>query len=436
MSFPTNANATNNFGVAQLIVDPVAGKGTHTTITNATTTAVSGQTIFIRPGTYTENVTMKAGVNYTAFTCDAFTPNVTIKGTLTMNTAGTCSISGIRLQTNSAAFLAVTGSAASIVNLFDCYLNASNNNGITFSSSSGSAVINIDNCYGDLGSNTTYFAHTSGGTINFNSFLCSNSGAATTASTCSAGNIVFRDSFIPFPITTSSSGVITADYTSFNCGSINATALTCGGGTSNVIFCEFAGGTASAISTSVTLGIHDCIINSSNTNAITGAGTLVYSGLFFPGTSVKINTTTQTGGTIKGGVAQAPSTGFIGEVIQSTATSVATTSTSSTTIASVALTPGVWDISALASSVPTGGTGLITVQQTTISTTDNAVTGTLGIETFQTNTVAAGATTLSGVVPGYPVTITSNTTYYLVVTNFYSSTTCPTNGRISARRVG
>src|ERR1043166_1875682 len=119
--------STNTFTTAKWIVSATASDGTHTTIATALTSASSGDTIFIRPGTYTENLTLKAGVNIAAFICDGYTPNVTISGTLTLTTAGTVSISGIRLQTNSAAVLAVTGSAASNVFLINCYLNLTNN---------------------------------------------------------------------------------------------------------------------------------------------------------------------------------------------------------------------------------------------------------------------------------------------------------------------
>src|SRR5215469_17495644 len=91
------------------IVDP-NGFGDFTTITAAINAAVSGQTIFLRPGTYTENPTLKAGVNLAAFDADATTPNVIINGKCSFSSAGTVSISGIELQTNSDFCLAVSGS--------------------------------------------------------------------------------------------------------------------------------------------------------------------------------------------------------------------------------------------------------------------------------------------------------------------------------------
>lgn len=433
--------STNTFGTAKFIVSNSAALGTHTTIQSAIDDAVAGETVFIRPKTdvtaYSENLTLKAGVNLSAYLCDALTPNVTISGKASFTEAGTVSISGIRLASNGAEFLSVTGSAASIVNLTNCFLTTAFDPGITFSSSHAGASININYCIGDISASAKkYFSHSSAGSLNFNYSVITDSGASTTASTCSSGNIVFRSSSINFPITTSSTGVITGNFTSFNTSSLNTTALTCGGSAGNIIASEFTCGTASSISIGGTLTLINCIIASSNTNAITGEGTLNYSGIFFSSTSSKINTTTQTGGLIQGGVTQAPSVGFIGERLTSAVTNVATTSTTAKTITFISLTAGIWDVSAIATSVATGGTAIMTVQQVNISTTDNTIVGNIGDAVFQTNTVAAGASVLSGCVPSFRVVVTSTTIYYLVVVNIYTSTTCPTSGRISATRVG
>ena len=78
----THALTTGNYGPAKFIVSANVYEGTHTTIAAALTSASSGDTIFIRPGTYTENLTLKAGVNLCAYECDGQTPNVTVIGTL------------------------------------------------------------------------------------------------------------------------------------------------------------------------------------------------------------------------------------------------------------------------------------------------------------------------------------------------------------------
>lgn len=429
----------NNYGVAKWIVDAQAGQGTHTTIAAALTAASSGDTIFIRPGTYTENLTLKAGVNLCSFECDSTTPNVTIVGKATFTATGTVSIAGIQLKTNSDFFLAVTGTLASVVYLNDCLLNVNNNNGISFTSSNAAAMINCNNCYGDTGTTgITYFASSSAGTINF--FYCEllNNGASTTASTISAGFVQMFYCTFNVPITSSGTASVNLFYNQ-HIMSGNTTALTHGGSGAahGAVACYFASATASAVSIGATFDMYQCCISTSNTNAITGAGTLNYRNLSFVGTStVKINTTTQVGGTIQGGVTQAPSAGFLGERLETTATSVATTTATAKTIASVSLTAGIWDVSVLATALPTGGSAIMQELVIGISTTDNTLTGTLGIEQFQIDNVVSGLQACSGSVPSYRVTLTATTTYYLVVKNTYTSTTCPTNARISATRVG
>jgi hypothetical protein len=431
-----------NYGPSNgFIVDANGSDGDFTTIQAAVTAAPANTTIFIKPSTYTENITLASGKNLAAWTCDAFTPNVTISGTITVTSATTVSISGIRLQTNSAAFLAVTGSAASIVNLQNCYLNCTNNTGITYSSSSASSAINLSNCQGDLGTTGIgLYTKTSPGGINFFNSIITNSGNSATASSNSAGLVAVYSSLMVIPFSTSSSGAILFFNATVNTLPTNtASLITAGTGFSSFDNCYIASGTAACISigAGTTVAVRNCTISSSNgTSAITGAGTLTYAGIVIGSTQVKFDTTTQVGGLLPGGVFQAPSAGYLGQRIESTATAIATSNGVSKTITSIALTPGIWDVSALSFSSATGGTQAISQHLCNISITDNTLTGTQGIEIFQINTGVSLMNILSGCVPSYRVTLTSNTTYYLVVNNIYTSTTCPTNARLSATRVG
>lgn len=439
----TRALSTNNYGPAKFIVDgTTVANGTHSTITAAIASAVAGDTIFIRPGTYTENLTLKAGVNLSAFVCDSSlnaTGHVIISGTCNMTTAGSVTISGIQLQTNSAALLAVTGSAASIVNLNNCYLNCTNNTGITYSSSDATSAINIYNCNGNIGTTGIgLWTHSSAGTLKCSYSSFTNSGASTTATTNSAGDVQIFWSFFFSPLSTSSTGGISyLRESTISSGNQNTTALTINGtGQTNSTFSTFSAGTASAISVGngATLQLYRALILSSNTNAITGGGTLYYWDLVF-NSSTKINTTTQVGGTVQGGVAQAPSAGFIGEQISSAATSVATTTATPISITSISLTAGIWDISAIATAVATGGTTVMSSHKLGISTTDNTFIGNIGDDQYQFTSVA-NALAVSSCVPQKRATLTGTTIYYAVVQNNYTSTTCPTNARISATRVG
>lgn len=289
--------STNTFTVAKWVVSSDATQGTHTTIAAALTSASSGDTIFIRDGTYTENITGKAGVTLTASLGDAGEPNVTIIGKCTFTTAGSFSISNIKLQTNSDFVLAVTGSAASIVYLTDCNLSFTNNTGISFTTSSSSAQINVNSCIGDLGTTgIALFSHSSAGTLIFQGCNFTNSGGSSTASTASAGTVQILSTFILSPITTSGTNTINVYGSNIVSSATNTTALTLGGsGGGASSYSNYASGTASAISVGSSLAASGLAVSSTNTNAVTGAGTLSNSGTFLPNTGQKINTSSQIG---------------------------------------------------------------------------------------------------------------------------------------------
>lgn len=296
MTVFTHALATDNYGPAKFIVSPFAYNGTHTTIQSAVTAASAGDTIFVRDGIYTENITLKPGINIVAFSQNAFTPNVTINGQLTYSAAGTVTISDIRFVTNSTFFLIVSGSSASIIFLNNCFFNCTNNTGISFTSSNAGALIQSTNCDGNIGATgISLFSQSSVGTLTLILANITNTGASTTPSTASAGNINIDDAILNFSITTSGTAGITTSYSQFSTGS-NSCLIVGGSGLNSSQFSSFSSGTASSISvgTGATLRSSNDIINSSNTNAITGLGTFQYGLLSFVGTSKTINTTTQT----------------------------------------------------------------------------------------------------------------------------------------------
>lgn len=272
----TNIANINPMASARWIVDPLGFNGTHTTISAALSSATSGDTIFLLPGTYTENPTLKAGVNICANTCDALTPNVSIVGTCTFTGSGTVSISGIQLQTNSAPLLSVTGSAASVVNLSNCYLNCTNNSGIVLSSSNSGASISIIDSQGDTGTTgINFFTVTNAGTLNIFTSDITNSGGTTTASTASSGGLFFRRSLFNSPISITGSAQFVNIYTNFATRLSNVIAITlASSGAQQLYSCLIQSGSASAVKiNSGALFIANSVIQSSNTNVLTGAGT-------------------------------------------------------------------------------------------------------------------------------------------------------------------
>lgn len=292
--------STNTFTTAKWIVSALASDGTHTTIQAAINSASSGDTIFIRPGTYTENPALKSGVDLVAFVTDGDIPNVIINGACTYSSAGTVGISGIELQTNSGFLLAVTGSAASVVYIIDSYINCLNNTGISFSSSSPASAINLVNCSGNIGTTGIgIYSSSSAGGINFEYTTFSNTGGSTTASTNSAGTVGFSYSSTFSPISISG-GTLVFDGGFINTTTQNVTCLALTGSSVVAIHLDsgFASGTASAISIGVgsTLTNYSMMeISSTNTNAITGAGTIQYGNIVYGASSSTNNVTTQIG---------------------------------------------------------------------------------------------------------------------------------------------
>jgi hypothetical protein len=289
---------------SRFVVDPsstVGLRGTFQTITAALAAASSGDDVFIRATTapYTENVTLKAGVNLIAFGGDDLTPSVTILGNVTATFSGRATLSGIRLQTNSAACLTVSGANATIINLKNCYINCSNNTGISYTSSNASSQINIIDSFGDTGTTgISYFSDSSAGTLMLHNCIFLNTGASSTACTKSAGDLRILYSVFRLPLTYSSTGVTALiNFSNVLTASTNSTFLTTSGtGTLTINSSTVSTGSATSISigagTTVRMTISS--LNSTNTNVISGAGILEYGALSFNGTSSNINPTTQT----------------------------------------------------------------------------------------------------------------------------------------------
>jgi len=292
--------STNTFGVAKWVVSADATQGTHTTIQAAINSAASGDTIYIRDGTYTENLTLKAGVNLTSFSSNLRDPNVIIKGNATFTGAGSVSIGGIGLQTNGAAFLTISGSAASLVDLIDCFLNCADATGIVYSSSSVNSGYRIRYCNGDIGAiGIGLFANSGAGVTSVIHSRFINSGGSSTASSTSGGSLTFEYTTMFSPLSTSSTGNVTLLYSEISTFTQNVAAVAITGSTTHsFIGSTFISGTASAITVGAgsTLILNNCNIYSANANNVTGAGSLIYNGNSFvnlgPGVSPGVNVTT------------------------------------------------------------------------------------------------------------------------------------------------
>lgn len=261
---------------AKFIVDPTQYYGTHQTITAALTAASAGDLILVRPATYTENPVFKAGVDICALGSGGVTPSVTINGKCTATFAGTCTITGIRLQTNSDFALEVSGSSATIVNLSDCYINAVNNTAISYTSSNASSEINIKKSQGNIGTTgITYFSKTSPGSLDVSFSQFPNTGATTTASTNSAGSCNFRFSAFLAPLSFSGTSASNFQNVVLDTINVNTASITLSDTASGSInSSRIASGTASCIviGAGCFFSAASNRVNSTNTNVFTGAG--------------------------------------------------------------------------------------------------------------------------------------------------------------------
>lgn len=430
--------STNTFGVAKWIVDPVLSNGTHNTIASALASASSGQTIFIRPGSYTEDLTLKAGVNLCGFTGDQNHANVIVTGKMTASFSGVCSISNMQLVTNSDFALTLTGANATVVNLYGCGISATNNAPLNSTGSNAASGINMIGCNGNVGTTGIKLLNSTNGTHSWYDTLWVNTGLSTTASTISAGALNVNNCVIGSPFTTSTTGLVVSKYTTWDTSGINTTALTVGGGISQSFYSIYLSGSASAISISSTLASTNDMVTSSNTNAITGAGTIVYNPVSF-GSSTGVNVTTQTpaplgpGGHI-GLRTGTPGTGFLGEQIRSTVatgSAVALTSPTAANVTSISLTAGIWDVSGV---VMFKGAVTGTATGASINTV-SATVGTQG-DNYITSPTVPTALDYGITIPSYRISLTSTTTVYLVAIEIYTVGSASAYGRISATRVG
>jgi hypothetical protein len=434
--------STNTFGVAKWVVSPTVYLGTHTSVNSAITSASSGDTVYVLPGTYTENITAKAGITVVAIPGNQ-NQAVIIVGKISSTITGTMTFNGIQFQTNNDYILVTSGANLGIINFYNCYWNCTNFTGANNACSNASSLVNFFGCSGDVGIAGGSFFTSATSTVSFYNTVITNSSGSTTPISFTSGTLVGQQLEYYGQIQISSSGQFKLTNSIIDSSALNVACISgiATSGSSLAMTTRFLSGTASAITIASghTLTMIECAVSSSNTNALTGAGTITYSPVVFFGSSSGFNTTTQTPiltgpGGMKGLVTGTPGAGFMGEQIRSAIASgsaVTLTSATGANITSISLTAGIWDVTGVVmfKGVVTG-----TASGASIGTT-SATTGTQGDNYVTTPTVST-ALDLGVVVPPYRISLTSTTTVYLVGIAIFTVGTQTAYGRISATRVG
>jgi hypothetical protein len=311
----------NRAWITSFVVDPSATvglRGTFTTIQAAITAASPGTTIYIRPGSYVENLTMKEGITLCSMSGDSNNNLVQIFGSITCTYAGISSITGCKLVPTTAGGIILSGASATELYVKDCVIFSFGGSGSNYcyTSSNAAKTGHFINCSFDTDAFGSFFnmsagqldvitclfspntggsviANTiSGGTFNFQNSIYGNDNILHPPWTISGGACTFTNSSINGVITTSGTSTLEVD----NCRCFSTAAFFTLGGTSHNIFgCEITSGSGSAISVSTIATVSQCTILSTATNPITGAGTVIFSGITFTGSGATstINTTTQ-----------------------------------------------------------------------------------------------------------------------------------------------
>lgn len=269
---PTISTTVTDTATANYIVDPNGTKAEYTTIGAAITAASAGETIFIKEGTYNEDLTVSKNLSFVAYGGPSRVSNVTVTGKWTIS--ADCLFQGLILNGDGDVTFAISSNITIAQN---CKFGGNVNGSITLSG--GEA--RLFNCSSDGGK---HFALTAGAVKTYGcTFL-----ASSTASTVSAGEIRYNTSLMAGNVTSSSTGGFTAS----NCY-ITGTITADGSGTHHSYNSTINSGANTAIDVDGTITVLNSNIISSATNAIDGTGEIKYAGLTFSDSSY-INTTTQT----------------------------------------------------------------------------------------------------------------------------------------------
>ena len=237
------------------------GKAGYQTIQSAITAAVAAGSgsVYVQPGTYTENLTLANGINVIG----TIEGNTTIVGVHVPPATGSFYFQNVTLSSATHIFSsAVAGSAALTVEL--CLINVTN--GYLYNLANWTGTLASFNC-GSIGTNDGFINNTGGSSVICNS---TDLGIGSANACVISGAVNFRDVELRPPVTFQGSAEIDVSSTIFL-----GTVTTAGSVTTFLATSVFQpNGATSAISHGSTgiMRLGQSIINSSNANSIDGAG--------------------------------------------------------------------------------------------------------------------------------------------------------------------
>lgn len=279
---------TSDFHASPFIVSPngATDGAQYTTIAAAYAAAPANGVIILQAGTYTENLVLTKTVHFTALYDQRSGSGQAVVWHGKISDGGvarSCSFYGITFTPNSDYSFEAT--AGTDFNISSCSISATSHT--PFHLTNGSANLFLYNCDVIIQTTGIAFADQTNGDIWVYDTDVTNPGASTTTGTFSGGFVTCYNANFDMPLS-STGGQFRASRSTLDTSDINTAFLTTAiSGTSSIEHCTINSGSASALVIGVltTVDVILCDINSSNTNALTGVGTLNYGTINYTGSS-------------------------------------------------------------------------------------------------------------------------------------------------------
>jgi hypothetical protein len=432
-------NGSNDYAVSQFLVAKTAGQGNYLTIqsainaANAIATSSNPQVVWIKPGLFTENLTLHP---YVSLAGTGAGINSQIIGNAIYNGTGAWSASNVSfISNNSSAALSLQGTDIADINLNFVDFNSGSSSGIAFECTGSGITATMLGCSLEAAAGGRCKNITAGAVQFFNSVSQFTDTASTIAGT---GSLTINSSTVGDAFVVSSADAsITLFGTTVNSGSLGCIAMT--------------GGLAIVL---------DTAMQSSVTFLVAGTGTLLFSDIHAlqfgssidPGITIVPLTNLSGPINLYGNLTFNPSTkgivgtttnnntsaGNVGEYISSSVlvgSQVPLSNSTSANITSISLTAGDWDVRANIIFNPAAGTlmseivGCINTTSATFPTAgaeNNLIGLNLAFTAGMPATQAIGPTRIS---------LASTTTVYLIALCDFTVSTCGGYGFIGARRI-
>ncbi len=289
----------NRLWQTKFVVDAsatIGQRGTYQTITAATAAASSGDAVFIRGGTYTEDFSPKDGVSYFGFGAG----NVTIIGKVSINLDGNYYFQDLTFETNNDYAIELTGLNHPVTSFTRCNFTGSNHTILNLSTAFGST--DFENCFFDL--TTTGIAHfvtnNSGPATRFGYSVLENSAGSSTANVNSGLPITFNWSACKSPLQSTINGTWNIANSILNTFATNSTALDIQGtglnGDLNFVTIASGSGVCVSVDTGCAIKANNCCFATNGAFMVTGGGTFSYAGITNGGSNqtAAISATTNT----------------------------------------------------------------------------------------------------------------------------------------------